>query len=60
MRAPDTDETVTCHRGTRLSVNNFAGEVIVRGWDRDAVRVQARHSSAHARRDPAERTRSSR
>ena len=45
MRAPDTDETVNVTRGTRLSVDAFAGEVIVRGWARDAVRVQARHNS---------------
>ena len=45
LRAPDTDETVNVTRGTRLSVNAFAGEVIVRGWARDAVRVQGRHNS---------------
>ena len=45
MRAPDTDETVNVTRGTRLSVDAFAGEVIVRGWARDALRVQARHNS---------------
>jgi len=28
-----------------LSVENFAGEVIIRAWDRDAVRVQARHAT---------------
>jgi DUF4097 and DUF4098 domain-containing protein YvlB len=44
-RTPDTDETVNVTRGTRLSVNNFAGEVIVRAWGRDAVRVQARHTA---------------
>jgi Putative adhesin len=43
-RAPETDQTVPVTRGTRLSVNNFAGEVIVRAWDRDALRVQARHT----------------
>lgn len=43
-RPPDTDETVAVAKGTRLSVNNFGGEVIVRAWDRDSVRVQARHS----------------
>lgn len=32
-------------RGARLGVNNFAGEVVVRTWDKDAVRVQASHSS---------------
>ena len=44
-RPPDTDETVAVAKGTRLTVNNFGGEVIVRAWDRDSVRVQARHSS---------------
>jgi DUF4097 and DUF4098 domain-containing protein YvlB len=43
-RTPDTDETVNVTKGTRLSVNAFAGEVIVRSWARDAVRVQGRHS----------------
>jgi DUF4097 and DUF4098 domain-containing protein YvlB len=42
-RAPQTDETVSVAKGTRLVVDNFAGEVIVRTWDRDAIRVQARH-----------------
>jgi len=31
-------------RGTRLLINNFSGEVTVRAWDRDSVRVQARHA----------------
>jgi hypothetical protein len=44
-RPPDTDETVTVTKGTRLTLSNFAGEVLVRAWDRDSVRVQARHSS---------------
>ena len=44
-RPPDTDQTVTVTRGARLLINNFAGEVIVRAWDRDSVRVQARHAS---------------
>jgi hypothetical protein len=43
-RAADTDETVAVTKGTRLSVNNFAGEVQIRTWDRDSVRVQAFHS----------------
>lgn len=42
-RPPQTDETVAVKRGARLSVDNFAGEVVVHAWDRDAVRVQARH-----------------
>jgi DUF4097 and DUF4098 domain-containing protein YvlB len=41
---PDTDETVAVTRGARLSISNFAGEVFVHGWDRDSVRVQARHN----------------
>ena len=43
--APQTDETVAVQRGGRLSVNNFAGEVVVRTWDKDSVRVVARHQS---------------
>ena len=43
--APQTDQTVAAARGTRLSINNFAGEVVIRTWDRDAVRVQARHAA---------------
>jgi DUF4097 and DUF4098 domain-containing protein YvlB len=42
-RPPQTDETVAVQRGARLTVDNFAGEVVVHAWDRDAVRVQARH-----------------
>ena len=41
--APQTDETVAVQRGTRLSVNNFAGEVILKTWDRDSVHVVGRH-----------------
>lgn len=41
--APQTDETVAVQKGTRLSVNNFAGEVILKTWDRDSVHVVGRH-----------------
>lgn len=44
-RAPDSDQTVDVSRGTRLTVDNFAGEVVIRTWERDALRVMARHSS---------------
>lgn len=44
-RSPDTDQTVTVARDARLTIENFAGEVVIRTWDRDAVRVLARHSS---------------
>lgn len=46
---PQTDQTVTVARGARLTVNNYAGEVIVKAWDRDAVRVQARHAASKTR-----------
>ncbi len=38
------DQTVNVTKGTKLDVNNFAGDVIVKVWDRDAVRVEATHS----------------
>lgn len=42
---PRTDQTVDVAKGTRLLLTNNAGEVIVRTWNRDAVRVQANHSA---------------
>lgn len=42
-RAPQTDQTIDVVKGTRLVVDNFAGEVVVRTWERNALRVQARH-----------------
>src|SRR5215212_2286732 len=44
-RAPQTEQTVPVSRGTRLSIDNFAGEVVIHTWDRDSLRVQARHPS---------------
>jgi DUF4097 and DUF4098 domain-containing protein YvlB len=44
-RAPQTDETVAVARGARLTVENFAGDVVIKAWDRDALRVQARHDA---------------
>jgi len=44
-RPPQTDETVAVTRGSRLVVDNFAGEVIIKAWERDQVRVQARHAA---------------
>jgi DUF4097 and DUF4098 domain-containing protein YvlB len=40
---PRTDQTVDAVKGTRLVLSNNAGEVVVRSWDRDQVRVQATH-----------------
>ncbi len=43
-QTPQSDQTVDVAKGTRLVLSNQAGEVTVRAWDRDAVRVQASHS----------------
>jgi DUF4097 and DUF4098 domain-containing protein YvlB len=42
--SPRTDQTLDVTKGTRLVLNNNAGEVVVRSWDRDQVRVVATHS----------------
>ena len=42
--SPRTDQTVDVTKGTRLVLSNNAGEVVVRSWDRDQVRVVATHS----------------
>lgn len=42
---PKTDQTVAVTKGMRLAVSNFAGSIAVRGWEKDAVRVEAEHSS---------------
>lgn len=44
-RTPQTDQTVPVMRGARLTVSNFAGEVNIRTWEKDSVRVQAHHAS---------------
>lgn len=41
----ETDTTFDVATDGRLEVRNHAGEIIVRTWDRNAVRVQASHSS---------------
>lgn len=41
----DTDTTVTVSAGTRLKLDNVGGEVTIKAWDRNQVRVQAIHSS---------------
>jgi len=42
-REPQTTRTVDATRDMRLALDNFAGDVIVRAWDKNAVRVDARH-----------------
>jgi DUF4097 and DUF4098 domain-containing protein YvlB len=44
MAVTTTDQTVNVAKGTKLSVNNFAGDVILKTWDKDAVRVEVNHS----------------
>src|SRR2546430_10814449 len=40
-----TDTTVPVRAGARLEINNFGGEIAVKTWNRNAVRVMAEHSS---------------
>jgi len=44
MAVTATDQTVDVAKGTKLSVNNFAGDVNIKTWGRDAVRVEVNHS----------------
>lgn len=44
VQAP-SDTTIRVDRGTRLDVDNHRGEVVIAGWDRDAVRVRSDLSS---------------
>jgi DUF4097 and DUF4098 domain-containing protein YvlB len=43
--APKTDQTIDVTKGTRLVLNNNAGEVVVRSWDRDQVHIVASHGT---------------
>ena len=43
--SPHTDTTLTVTPETRLVIENFAGEVTVGTWSRNAVRIEADHSS---------------
>ena len=42
---PGSEKTVDVTKGTRLVLSNQAGEVVVRSWDQDRVRIQASHGS---------------
>jgi hypothetical protein len=44
MALTTTDQTVNVAKGVKLDVNNFAGDVSIKVWDRDAVRVTVNHS----------------
>src|SRR6476646_9841927 len=39
-----TDQTVQTPKGTKLDINNFAGDVNIKVWDKDAVRVEVNNS----------------
>jgi DUF4097 and DUF4098 domain-containing protein YvlB len=39
-----TDQTVPVAKGTKLDVNNFAGDVNIKVWGKDAVRVEVNNS----------------
>ncbi len=41
----ESDQTIDVSKGTRVELDDCAGEAIVRTWNRDAVRVRARHGS---------------
>lgn len=43
-----TDTTFNVDLEDRLDVSNYAGEIIVRTWERNEVRVHARHSTQDA------------
>src|SRR3989442_6382870 len=40
-----TDTTVPVRSGARLEISNYGGEIAVKTWNRNAVRVVADHSS---------------
>ena len=44
MLAVNTDQTIEVKKGARLEVHNFAGDVTVKVWNRDAVHIEAEHS----------------
>ena len=44
MLAASTDQTVDVKKGVRLEVHTFTGDVNIKVWNRDAVRVEAEHS----------------
>jgi hypothetical protein len=44
MLAATTDQTVDVKKGVRLEVHTFTGDVNIKVWNRDAVRVEAEHS----------------
>src|SRR5438093_6185286 len=44
MAITPMDQTVPVAKGVKLDINNFAGDVAIKVWDKDAVRVEVNHS----------------
>jgi len=44
MVITQTDQTVQVRKGTSLDISDFAGQVVIKVWERDAVRVEVQHS----------------
>src|SRR6185503_17950895 len=44
MLITPTDQTVPVAKGTKLDITNFAGDVSIKVWEKDAVRVEVNHS----------------
>ena len=55
--AGQTDQTVPVQRGGRLTINNFAGEVVIHTWGKDSLHVVARHQSRTQGQHPSDRRR---
>lgn len=54
LRAQNTmDTTFAVRAGTRLSVDNMSGEVVVRAWDRAQLRITAEYDRARVEVDPS-------
>jgi DUF4097 and DUF4098 domain-containing protein YvlB len=45
VRNPQTDRTVAVGRGSRFVLNNDLGEVVIRTWEKDAIRLRAAHGA---------------
>ncbi|MFH1763977.1 MAG: DUF4097 family beta strand repeat-containing protein [Gemmatimonadota bacterium] len=43
-----TDTILQVNGASRLELESFRGEVVVRTWDRDAVQIKAEHSDSHS------------
>jgi DUF4097 and DUF4098 domain-containing protein YvlB len=41
---PTTDKTIPVAKGSRLAVSNDAGEVVIKTWNQESLRVRASHS----------------